>query len=126
MRQRSSRPLSETARSRSIDAVWSAFGKALLLYVVVAGLSHHLRDPSYDAAVLFFLGSAHAVSAKILRWGVQGAVAVLWFAAGAAAFFVTPKVAVAIFVAATVLGLVCFGLYAMALERRVEAGENHA
>lgn len=124
LRQRR-RSLRESTRSRSIDAVWSGFGKAVLLYVIVAGLSHRLQDPSYEAAVLIFFGGAHAMSATILRWRVQWAVAILWFAAGAAAFFVTSKVAIGVFIVASLLGLVCFGLYVMALERTL-GGQDHA
>lgn len=116
---------SESTQSRSIDAVWGWFGKAVLLYVIVAGASHHLQEPSYDAAILIFFGAAHAVSASILRWNLQKGVAILWFAGGAATFFVTPHTAVVIFLVATVLGLVCFGIYAMSIERRLSTGADY-
>jgi hypothetical protein len=95
-----------------------------LIAIVIGKARQRLKGmQTCEAAILLFVGSAHAVSAKILRWKVQGAVAVLWCIGGIAVFFVSPRDAVGIFVAASFLGMVLFGLYAMMLERR-EA--NHA
>jgi hypothetical protein len=72
----------------------------------------------YVAAILFFIGLAHATSAVILRWGVQGAVAALWWGSGIAVLFVSSASAdLAIFLAASFFGMILFGVYAMTLER---------
>jgi hypothetical protein len=108
--------------SRSIESVWKAMGSAIGLYVIAAIVSHHYGSPAYVAAILFFIGLAHATSAMILRWGVQGVVAAIWWAGGIAVFFVSADQSIAIFLVATFFGMICFGLYAMWLERRRVAG----
>ena len=71
----------EGPRLRSISAVWGAVGCAITLYVVAAALSHHIgQQPAVNAAVMIFLGLAHAASAMILRWRAQGLVAAIWWA----------------------------------------------
>jgi hypothetical protein len=117
----------EGARSRSISAVWSAMGCAISIYMLSAALSHHIgQQPAVNAAVLIFLGLAHAASALILRWRAQGAVAAVWWAGGIAIFF-APASSILIFLVATFFGMVLFGLYAMMLERRAAAlVEHHA
>jgi len=114
---------SETLRSRSIEAVWQIFSVGITLYVIGAIASGHGGQPSYYAAILFFIGVAHGISARILRWGVQGLAAAIWWACGLAMFFFTTRNEVlAIFLIATFFGMIVFGLYAMMLERRRAAG----
>jgi hypothetical protein len=114
---------SENVRSRSIEAVWRMMGSAICLYVVGAIFSHHAGDPAYVAAILFFIGLAHGTSALILRWGVQGVVAAIWWTGGIATFFFTSeRESYGIFLGASFFGMILFGLYAMMLERRRAAG----
>jgi hypothetical protein len=109
----------ESVRSRSIEAVWQAMGTAICLYVIAAIVSHHCGSQAYVAAILFFVGLAHATSAIILRWRVQGVVAAIWYAGGIAEFFITSeRGGYGIFLVASFFGMICFGLYAMWLERR--------
>jgi hypothetical protein len=117
----------EGPRSRSISAVWSAMGCAISIYMLSAALSHHIgQQPAVNAAVMIFLGLAHAASALILRWRAQGAVAAVWWAGGIAIFF-APASSILIFLLATFFGMVLFGVYAMMLERRTAAlVEHHA
>ena len=105
-------------RSRSIESVWQGMGTAIILYVAAAIASHHAGSPAYVAAILFFIGLAHAISARILRWGVQAAVAAIWWVGGIAVFFVTSDQSIVIFLVASFFGMILFGLYAMMLERR--------
>jgi hypothetical protein len=119
----------ESARSRSIEAVWMAMGSAITLYVIAAIVSHHAGSSAYVAAILFFIGLAHATSAMILRWGVQGVVAAIWWAGGIATFFVTSaRESYGIFLVASFFGMILFGVYAMWLERRRAAAleQHHA
>jgi hypothetical protein len=115
-------------RSRSIESVWRGMGSAIILYVAAAIASHHAGSPAYVAAILFFIGLAHAISAMILRWAVQGAVAAIWWIGGSAVFFATPNQSIAIFLVASFFGMILFGLYAMMLERRRAAAlvQHHA
>ena len=114
----------ESPQSRSIISVWQAMGVAVTLYAVGAALSHHITQPTYMAAILFFIGLAHATSAMILRWPAQGAVAAIWWVGGFASFFASNQVAGVIFLVATFFGQILFGLYAMMLERRREIDGN--
>ena len=117
----------ETLRSRSIGAVWMAMGIVLTLFLVTANVSHHFDGPGCFAVILFFIGLAHGTSAMILRWGMQGLVAVIWCAGGVASFFFTrPSEWLVIFLVATFFGQILFGLYAMMLDRqRVAASVRH-
>ncbi len=76
-------------RGRSVGVVWQAMCVAIILYVIAAGASGHGNQPAYYAAVFFFVGLAHGTSAGILRWGVQGLVAFIWWGCGIALFFFT-------------------------------------
>ncbi|HEV2619704.1 MAG TPA: hypothetical protein VGU23_07165, partial [Acidobacteriaceae bacterium] len=111
-------------RSHTIGAVWTMSGTALSLFGFSGGISHQAQHDFalYLAAMLFFVGLAHAISAAILRWGVQGAVAAIWWGGGIAILFVrSPVVMLEIFLTATFFGQIVFGLYVMLLERRRSA-----
>jgi hypothetical protein len=109
----------ENVRSLSIEAVWKGMGTATTLFVAAAVLTHHVNSPIFFATILFFIGMAHAISAMILRWAVQGAVAAIWWVGGIACFvFTTPVELVSIFLGASFVGMILFGLYTMMLERR--------
>ncbi len=115
---------SESQRSRSIEAVWQAMCVAIILYVIGAGVSGHGNQSAYYAAVFFFVGLANGISARILRWGVQGLVAFIWWGCGAALFFFqTRNEVLSIFLVAAFFGMILFGLYAMMLERRRAAAQ---
>jgi hypothetical protein len=116
-------------RSRSIEAIWQVFGVAISLYVIGAIASGLVNTPAYYAAILFFIGVANGISARILRWGAQGLVAAIWWGCGIAMFFFHKRNAtLAIFLIATFFGMILFGVYAMWLERRraVAEGQTNA
>jgi hypothetical protein len=119
-RQRRLRGDDKNPRSRAIASVWIAMGLSIWIYGVGAGIGNHLWLPSYVAPILIFLGMAHATSALILRWKMQGAVAALWWAGGFVTFFATQKQSIAIFLTVTFFGMILFGLYAMMQERQRE------
>jgi len=65
------------------------------------------------------VGLAHAISAMVLRWRVQGMVAGLWWAGGIAMFFAhSDKEIFVIFPLEMFFGMILFGLYAMWLDNR--------
>lgn len=120
--RRSPRICSPNNQARAVGAVWSTMGITLVLYCITAILVHRADSAAYLAAIFMTIGMAHAASALILRWGVQGAVAALWWAGGLACFFVSSNWFVAIFCIEMLFGMVFFGLYAMFLERRTPPG----
>ncbi len=96
-------------------------GLALSLFAVFGGITHHGEHAIalYLAAILFFVGLAHAISAVILRWAMQGMVAAVWWGGGIAILFAAVAGDDAeIFLTAMFFGQIVFGLYAMLLERR--------
>jgi hypothetical protein len=119
LRRRRATGGTQNVRSRSIEAVWRMMGTGISLFAFTGVVAHHAGGIAYSAAILFFIGLAHAISAMILRWRVQGVVAAIWWAGGMATFFVsTWKESLAIFLTASFFGMILFGLYAMMLERR--------
>jgi hypothetical protein len=111
------------AKSRSVWAVWGVMGAAITFYFVAAMVRHLAWQYSFDAGILMMIGMAHGISAIILRWRVQGAVAVIWAMGSFATFFSRSwKDEIAIFSFEMVFGMILFGLYAMWLDRRDQAG----
>ncbi|MGD0345120.1 MAG: hypothetical protein ABSA85_00100 [Terracidiphilus sp.] len=105
-------------RCRSVEAVWAMMGISLAIYVAGAMVRHLTWQYSYVAGLLIIIGMAHAISAVILRWRVQGLVAAVWWAGAIAAFCVRSNAGVQrIMFVEMVFGMILFGLYAMALER---------
>jgi hypothetical protein len=120
---RRTRSTGKSQRSRSLEAVWQIFGVGITLYVIGAIAGGHGTQPAYYAAIFFFIGVAHGISARILRWGAQGLAAAVWWAGGLAMFFSTTRGEIlAIFLIATFFGMILFGVYAMWMERRRAAG----
>jgi hypothetical protein len=112
-------------QDKSIAAVWSMMGLAIMLYVAAAMVRHLTWQYSYIAAIFMIVGLAHAISAVILRWRVQGVVAGLWWAGGIAMFFARSSNDIfIIFPLEMFFGMVLFGLYAMMLDRRNSGGIN--
>lgn len=110
--------LSTNTKSRAMSAIWGMMGLTLVLYCFTAIFTHQAWGVGYIAAIFMMVGMAHATSAIILRWGVQGVVAGLWWAGGITLFFVSDRWFVDIFCLEMLFGMVFFGLYAMWLERR--------
>jgi hypothetical protein len=108
-----------TVRSRSLSAVWSVMGGAISLFCAGGIIAHLAGQNSYVAAILIMIAMAHGISAVVLRWRAQGIVACIWALGAFATFFSRSwKDYIAIFVFEMVFGMICFGLYAMMLERR--------
>jgi hypothetical protein len=116
----------KSLQCRSVQVVWAMMGVAMALYVASAMVRHLTWQYSYEAAILMIVGLAHAISAAILRWRVQGVVAGIWWAGGVATFFARSWRDVRIlWLIEMCFGMVLFGLYVMFLERRRAAGERH-
>jgi len=107
-----------TVKNRALTAVWRMMGITLMLYCFSGMFSHHAEGRSYVAAIFMIFGLAHGISAMILRWSAQGAVSVVWLVGGVGCYVITNHWMQYLFVAEMCVGMVLFGLYAMALERR--------
>ncbi len=94
-------------------------GIGVSLFAFSCVFTHHIASPVALSGILFLVGLAHATSALILRWVAQGIAAAIWWIAGIAALiFTQPADLLAIFLLATLLGHVAFGLYVIAIEHR--------
>jgi hypothetical protein len=114
-------------QERTVSAIWSMMGLATTMYVFTALFRHLTWQYSFIAAVFMFVGLAHATSAVVLRWRVQGAVAALWWMGGVATFFAhSANVIFVIFPLEMLFGMVLFGLYGMMLDRRDRTGRVSA
>jgi hypothetical protein len=102
-----------TKNSRAIGGTWTAVGCALFIYGFSASVSGHAEIHSFFAAIEALLGVANFSSAAILRWRTQFAVAIAWWAAAIASCFVNATMVLPVFVAATLVGMIGFGLYLM-------------
>ena len=122
-RRRAGRACSPNTRGRAMAAIWGMMGVTLTLYCFTGIFTHH-SDRAYFSAIFMIIGMAHAISAIILRWRTQGAVAALWWAGGVSVFFLplTRHWPETIFAFEMLFGMVFFGLYMMFLERRTPPG----
>lgn len=119
LRRRSRGVCRPNTQSRAISAIWGMMGATLVLFCFTAIFTHQAWSAGYLAAIFMTIGMAHTASAIILRWGVQFAVGVLFWAGGLACFFVRDgSWFLYIFGAEMLVGMILFGIYAMILERR--------
>lgn len=127
LRRRTGKWCSSSLKSRSISAVWGMMGVTLVLYCFSGMFSNHAWQASYIAAIFIIVGMAHAISAVILRWGMQAFIAAVWWAGGIAAFLLVSSIYFCyLFIAEMFFGMVVFGLYSMWLEQRGPGGEASA
>ena len=103
-------------RSRGLTGIWISVGSALFLFAFGSSLSPHRSVAITLGGIEILLGVANAASSLTLRWKTQFAVALLWWAAGMSTFFVGEKAMGIIFLAATFLCQIVFGIYLMFLE----------
>ena len=108
----------ETTIGRAMTSIWIAFGISLFLFCLSAGVSHHADQSTFLAVIEAMLGGANAASSLILKWKIQFAAAVVWWASAVASFFVTVTQSAIIFLAAIFLGQIVFGVYMMISESR--------
>ena len=114
---------------RAVGSVWMALGISMFLLFFSLGSSGRLADwHVFIAIVCGMLGMANGTSALILRWKMQFACAVVWWAASVASCFGSDKqVGIVGFVAIFFCQIV-FGIYCMIAEARVRKmrGTAHA
>jgi hypothetical protein len=118
-----------TTLGRAIGSIWMALGISMFLLFLALGLTGRLTDQHLFVAVISaILGMANGASALILRWKVQFACAVVWWAAAVATCFGTDKQSTIMFLVAIFFCQIVFGIYGVNAEaqERKRRGPIHA
>ena len=114
MMQRRDRGYSRSGECNRVMAVWGMMGLAMGIYVASAIVTHFSWQYSYIAGLLMMLGMAHAISAMLLRWRMQGLVAAVYWAGGVAIFVCNSWRATNLIMLIEMgVVMMLFGLYAM-------------
>ena len=129
-RNRSKGP--ETTIGRSMMAIWIGVGISLFLLMMFLSITGRMEIHIGVAIVCAMLGMANVTSSIILRWKVQFACAVGWWACLIAALFVSEAQAGILFLIALFFCQIVFGIYGMIRESRrnraivARQGASHA
>ena len=117
-----------TNMSRAIGSVWIAMGISMFVLFMSLGFSGRLTDPhGFVAIATAMLGTANATSSMILKWKMQFACAVVWWAAAVASCFGSKTQLWGVFLVAIFFCQIVFGIYGMIMEaRRRNQGATHA
>lgn len=118
-RRTRNRPRSE--KTWAIRAIWRGVGFGIFVFAFPVAYSGHLQAQSFMAAIEVMLGIANVASGTFLRWQTQIAVGVLWWAAAIATCFVSGNAIAYIFLSATFVCMIGFGIYLMIRESRDRA-----
>jgi hypothetical protein len=119
--KRRTRHQPRTDRSRFIRAVWSTVGCGIFLFAFTVAYSRHAEPHVLMAGIETLLGVAHIASGAMLRWKTQMAVGGLWWAAAVASCWVSDMGIAIVFLAATLVCTIGFGIYLMVRESRDKA-----
>jgi hypothetical protein len=113
----------QTAKSQAIGSIWVGIGVGLTLFAFPTIIGHHFGDGhAFTGGIEVLLGAANVASGRILRWRLQTAVGLIWWAAAVLTEVTQSGLYVLIaFLTATVLCNICFGIYLMVLESRDKA-----
>lgn len=104
----------KTTLARAVGSIWIALGVSMFLLFFSLGMSGRLADQHLFAAVISaMLGFANGASAILLRWRVQLASAIVWWAAAVISCFATNSQSTIIFLVAIFLCQIVFGIYGM-------------
>jgi len=115
--QRRNQGYSRNDQCGRVMSVWGMMGLAMGIYIASVMLTHFSWQYSYMAAILTMIGMAHAISAMILRWRMQGlAAAVYWAGAVAILIFNSGRATTAIWLFEMGIVMIVFGLYATRVE----------
>ncbi|WP_348262778.1 hypothetical protein P8935_23680 [Telmatobacter sp. DSM 110680] len=117
-----------TNLGRSIGSIWIAAGISMFLLFLSLGTSGRIDQHIMVAVVGAMLGTANAASSMILKWKMQFACAVVWWAVTVFACFGKGKQLTIAFLAAIFFCQIVFGIYGMIAESRVRKmrGTAHA
>ncbi|MGA3160407.1 MAG: hypothetical protein ABSC77_04255 [Terracidiphilus sp.] len=117
-----------TTMGRAIASIWIAMGISMFVLFTALGSSGKLADYHIFVAIAAaMMGTANASSSMILKWKVQFACALVWWAAAVISCFGTASQSSMTFLAAIFLCQIVFGSYMMIVEARKRRQEaNHA
>jgi hypothetical protein len=110
----------KTTIGRAIGSVWIAMGISMFVLFFSLGWSGRFEYHTFIAIVGAMLGTANATSSLILRWKMQFACAVIWWASTVAACFGSATQTTIAFLVATFFCQIVFGIYGMIAESRKE------
>jgi len=110
-----------TEKSRGIHAIWTAVGSGIFVFAFPVAYSGHFQTQAFIAAIEVMLGIAHVGSGIFLRWTTQIVVGALWWTAAVASCFVSENATAIIFLIATLICNIGFGIYLMIRESRDRA-----
>jgi hypothetical protein len=124
-RKRSKRPTTRT--SRAIGSIWYAMGISMFILLMSLGFSERTEPHTFIAIMAAMLATANATSSMILKWKLQFACALVWWALTVYACFGKGKPLTIAFLAALFFCQIVFGIYGMIREARARRQEaNHA
>ena len=124
-RKRCKRPATTTARA--IGSIWYAMGISLFILLMSLGFSERADQHTFIAIMSAMLATANATSSMILKWKLQFACALVWWAMTVYACFGGGKWLTIAFLSAVFLCQIVFGIYAMICEaRRNRMAASHA
>jgi len=114
--------------SRALSAVWIALGISMFVLLLPLGISGRADLHTCVAIVGAMLGMANATSSIILKWKMQFACAIVWWASAVAACFSSDTQTSIAFLAAIFFCQIVFGIYGMVSEARENKlrGATHA
>ena len=118
----------DTTIGRAIGSVWIAAGISMFLVFLSLGTSGRIDQHIMVAVLGAMLGSANGASAMILKWKLQFACAIVWWACAVFACFGRTTPITIAFLTAIFLCQIVFGIYAMMMDarRRRASGLSHA
>jgi len=116
-----------TTMGRALISIWISGGISMLLLFMSLGITHKLTDVHvFVAGLAAMLGMINAASSMILKWKMQFACAVVWWAATLVGCFGSADQAWVAFLVAIFLCQIVFGIYGTLNEsRRQRLGESH-
>ena len=117
----------QTTLGRAMSSIWIAMGISMFIVLMCLAISGRFNLNIFVAIIGAMLGMANATSSLILKWKMQFACAVVWWAAAVAACFASEGQTGIAFLAAIFFCQIVFGIYAMICEsRRRNQGATHA
>lgn len=109
----------KTTLGRATGSIWIGTGISMFVLFFALGVSGRLTDQHLFAAVASaMLGMANGASAILLRWKVQLACAIVWWAAAAGASFGSDSQSLVVFLVAIFLCQIVFGIYGSIAQAR--------
>jgi fatty acid desaturase len=107
-----------TTMSRAITSIWMAVGISMFVLLDAIGFSGKADWRIFAAVASTLIGTANAASSLTLKWKMQFACAVVWWAAAVVCCFGTQMQSSIVFLAAIFFCQIVFGIYLMIGEAR--------